>query len=215
MLIAPATGAGQAVVESVRLVADLDVGDAAAAVRVVYELAGLRPEDGSVPVRGLLFHGTALERVEAEGTTVTLDAASPRAPVARITVRPGRDGRATLDLRYRVAGAVAINGVEARVRIPVLAPGLPPADGTPGFFEGSVRGPAAWRVSEGFPSTVRRGEVPGAWAVDLPVVPAMVSLRARTDGTWRPGLAGLLDAVALAALVAFFVAAGRQMRREG
>lgn len=209
----PLASAAQPVVESVRLVADLDVADASVAVRITFELAGLGPDDAPVAVRALGFRGTTLERVESDGRVVELDLSTPLAPVGRIAVVPDREGRATLALRYRVAGAVDVDGTDARVRIPLLAPAVPPGDTGPGLFEATVTAPTEWRVAEGFPTTIRPGGASGTWTVDLAVVPAMVSLRAHTDGRWRPGLVGLLDGVALACLLGFFVVAGRYVAR--
>lgn len=195
------------------MVADVDVADASAAVRITLELSGLRAEDVPLTVRALGFHGAVPERLEVEGRAVALDASAPRTTVGRIAVEPDRDGRATVALRYRVAGAVDLGGADARVRIPLLAPAFPPAASGPGLFEATLRAPAEWRVTEGFPSTLRPGGSDGVWRVDLAVVPAMVSFRARTDGRWRPGLAGWLDVLALTALVGFFVVAGHHLAR--
>jgi hypothetical protein len=67
-------------------------------------------------------------------------------------------------------------------------------------------------VAEAFPTGLRPTDTPDVWAVELAVVPAVLSLRARTDGRWRPGLPALLDVAAVLVVVAFSVVGLRHLR---
>ena len=121
-----------------------------------------------------------------------------------------------LALTYRASSVLESDGRAVRVRIPVLT-GPPMAGGEPGGvdvvaleaaglgpvgFAATVDAPEAWRISDGFPTGLARG-ADGLLRAELPVAPAMVGLRARTDGGWSPGLPLLVDLVALSVLLAF------------
>jgi hypothetical protein len=79
-------------------------------------------------------------------------------------------------------------------------------------FHAELRAPSNWSVSEAFPTGLR--EAGGIYTVDLAVAPSVVSLRARTDGNWRPGVPLLIDVAALTILLAFIVIGLRWLRRE-
>jgi len=126
-------------------------------------------------------------------------------------VPAGADGPSTLRISYHVARAVTEKGGGVHGRIPVLSLDLPPLGGGADVFSTSLSLPAEWIMTEGFPTGFRPGDdgVPSV----TPVVPSMVSFRARSDGRWRPGLPLLIDVLmsALILLVGFF--GWRHLRR--
>ncbi len=113
---------------------------------------------------------------------------------------------------YAVTGAVTEEGARVRGHIPVLSVDLPPEAATPGLFRAELRLPPDWRVAEGFPTGLDATGTPGVYAVDLAVVPAVLSFRARSDGRWRPGLPALLDVAAVLLVAAFSVVGWRHLR---
>jgi hypothetical protein len=98
-----------------------------------------------------------------------------------------------------------------RARIPVLSVSLPPATDSGDVFWAAVTVPESWTVAEGFPTGFRERE-PGVFAVALPVVPSVVSLRGRTDGAWRPGVQLIVNLLVAAILVGFGLAGWRRFR---
>ena len=81
-----------------------------------------------------------------------------------------------------------------------------------GLFQGRVRVPAEWAVTEGFPTGLALGDEADVYAVALSVVPSVVTLRARADGRWGLALPLVLDLVALGVLLVTAVAGWRHMR---
>jgi hypothetical protein len=100
------------------------------------------------------------------------------------------------------------------VHVPVLNVALPPEAASPGLFHAELRLPSGWRVAEGFPTGLRAAEAADVWTVELAVVPAVVSLRARTDGRWRPALKDLLDVAALVLVAGFSLMGWRHLRAD-
>lgn len=226
----PASGAAQDPggwsVVSVRMTADLTADDGSAEVTLRYRLSGTPrgaplPLDRPIPVELLGFAGATVEEI----------AVGDRAPVVlwptrgshraaeidpRLAGGPGvgeAEGEVLpLQITYRVENAVARDGVDLRARLPVLSGPSPPESGPEAGFAATLRLPRAWRLSEGFPSTIRAEEA-GVWSATLPVTPAFVGFRARADGTWRPGLTVLVDAVTLAILAGFVAFGWRHLRR--
>ena len=224
---APSPAPAQATVRRARLVADLAGGGGDAQVRVEYRLvpgggpaAPARVEVlafGPASVEGFLVDGAAGtpgEGAAAPAVPVPLatEAGSMRAGTLALPPADPRSGEVAVALVYRVAGAVERSGAGVRVRLPVLVLDLPPEPGGGPRFEASVRLPAGWSVSGGFPTGLAEGP-DGAWEVRLPVVPSLVSLRGRSDGAWRPGLPEALDVLALAVLLAFGLVGWRHLRR--
>jgi hypothetical protein len=95
-------------------------------------------------------------------------------------------------LSYRVSGAVDLQDGAGRVRLPLLVLDLPQVGTTRSTFQTAIEVPEEWRVAGTFPAGLR-ATTPGLWSADLQVVPAFVSIRARPDGAWRPGLPWALD----------------------
>lgn len=206
---------GQTTVRSVRLFADLSPDDGGAEVRVEYLLA----VEGQPPLRfELLGFGAATAEAfwlgeRRTGTPIRLETESGTLRAADFTLTvadTGADFR--IDATYWIASAVERDGAEIRVRVPVLTLALPPASGIPGLFRAELRLPSGWAVSESFPTGLRSTD-DGAFAVELAAAPSVVSLRARTDGAWRPGLPFVLEVLTGLILGAFGVFGWRHLRK--
>ncbi len=203
----------------------VDDSGTSAEVHIEYQVGPLAFGQDRVDGRILLFEGTDVRSVMVDGAearvrltgdgaarAVSLPVGSVAGPSGGRPGRAGTDGPASLSVRYRVEGAVSIDddGARVRLRVPLLTLLAPPADTGPGLFQAELRLPDAWKVSEGFPTTLR-SDGSGGHTVTLPVVPALISARARTDGGWRPGLPGVLDMVAVFSLVGFFLVTRRHL----
>ncbi len=110
-----------------------------------------------------------------------------------------------------VHNARITTGEAVRVDIPVLTAALPPVRDAGDIFHADIRMPSIWFVTESFPTGLRPGP-DGSYTVDLPVAPSVITIRARTDGAWRPGAPLLLDALAGAILLAFVIVGWRHLR---
>jgi hypothetical protein len=88
-----------------------------------------------------------------------------------------------------------VTGETVRVHVPVLTVAFPPQSDAGNIFHAEVRVPSYWSVTEAFPTGLRQ-RTDGVFAVDLTASPSVISLRARTDGAWRPGVPLLLDVLA-------------------
>lgn len=205
LLWSAASLAAQEVV-SARLTAEVVEGSAAVDVRIAYELDGA--PDGPVRLEALGFGAATAESVEVEGVAGPITLAGESGSMRAATVDVRADGR--LLLRYRVPAAVEIDGPLVRVRLPVVVLDLPPATAGASVFEASLEIPPEWSVSGSFPTGLRL--VDEALTGELAVVPSVVSVRGRTDGAWRPGLATTFDALALLVLVGFGVVGWRHLR---
>lgn len=201
-----AVSLGAQEVVSARLTAEVVEGSAAVEVRIAYELDGA--PDGPVRLEALGFGAATAESVEVEGVAAPITLAAESGSMRAATVDAPADGR--LLLRYRVPAAVEIDGPVVRVRLPVVVVDLPPATAGGPVFESSLEIPREWSVSESFPTGLRL--VDGALTGELAVVPSVVSVRGRTDGAWRPGLATTFDGLALLILVGFGVVGWRHLR---
>jgi hypothetical protein len=227
----PGSACGQDAVRSVRLVVDLTEADGAARVRVAYDLA--TQAGATVSATALEFAGARVENVCVEGLDAPLQLERPRAlassvrlpPAAATPGSPGSPGTSGTSgasgtsapgrrvvATYEVPGAVIEDGPRIRAHVPVLSVDLPPEAASPGFFRAELHLPPGWRVAEGFPTGLDASATPGVYAVELAVVPAVLSLRARSDGRWRPGLPALLDAAAVALVAAFALLGWRHLR---
>jgi hypothetical protein len=208
------SAAAQGVVRAARLTVDVARSDVS--VRAEYELA-LEGDAGFVEVE-LLEHegatnivvlgpgGGPLDLRTASGTrrTGTVDLASAAVGGA------AAGGAASLTFRYDVPGAVRLEGGAVLVRVPVLSVSLPPAADAGDVFSATVRVPEGWTVSEGFPSGLR-GDGLGGYTTTLPVVPSMVSVRGRSDGTWRPSVNLIVEILAGTFLLGFALLGWRHL----
>ena len=210
--------AAQETVRSVRLLADLTAGDGSADVRVEYEL-DLGAAATSVPFEILGFGGATAERFELDDprrsvSLVPVSGSRREAAVLVSADAPG--GGVRVVARYRVEAAVAMDGAALRGHVPVLTVDWPPAQALPGLFGAELRVPAAWELSEGFPTglaeAVRGGEGARTYVVDLAVAPSVVSFRGRTDGARRPGMPLTLDVLAALLIAGFGLVGWRHLR---
>jgi hypothetical protein len=145
------------------------------------------------------FERMGIERIDRD--------ASPSGP------RLGPDSARTywrLAASYVVNNARITRGETVRVHIPVLTVALPPLRDVGDVFHAEVLVPSYWSVTDGFP-TALRSTADGMYAVDLAVAPSVISVRARTDGAWRPGLPVILDVLAGFILLAFVVIGWRHL----
>lgn len=208
------------VVRSARLVVEVPPEGMDVEVRIDYTVLAGEERAGPLRLEVLGFGPTSVEtvrveplRMEADAGAVRLipESGSMRAGELRLpTVASGADAVA-FSFVYRVAGAVERSGADVRVRVPVVVLDLPPEQGGSPVFHASVRLPEEWSVSGGFPT----GLAPtpeGPWEVNLRVVPALVSLRGRSDGTRRLGLPETLDALALIIILGFGLVGWRHLR---
>lgn len=208
-------------VRAARLTAEVGADGTDADVRVEYVLSGTDAAVESLPLEVLGVGPASVDsvRVEGAGRVAGPGGAIPLAPgsgsmraatLPRSALALAADG-ATVTLTYRVTGAVERSGAAVRIRLPVLVVDLPPEQGGGPVFHASVRIPEGWSVSGGFPSGLA-GTAEGAWETDLAVVPALVSLRGRSDGAWRPGLPEVLDVLALVVIFGFGLVGWRHLR---
>lgn len=221
VLLLAADASAQVTVRSARLVADLAADDGGAEVVVEYAL-GL-PSSAALRFELLAFGRATATKFwlgeERTGTPVALEGEGDAIRATELVLNlAGPADSLVLVARYRVEEAVEREGEAVRVHVPVLTVAAPPdvpgasgSSGEGGIFQAELLIPEGWRVSEGFPSGLRP-EGDGRWSVDLAVVPSVVSLRGRSDGSWRPGLPLALDAAATAVLLLFGVLGWRQLQ---
>lgn len=202
-----------ATVHAVSMAADLTTAPGVATVRVDYELNGVHPGD-SVPVSVLDFGPAVAEgfRVGGGGVPMALPRRHGAARSGSWPVTAGADGRAVLSVTYRVPGVGGDDHGRIVSHLPVLIVDRAPEEARPGLFHGSVQVPADWNVTEGFPTGLASGGEAGRYDVELSVVPAVVTLRARSDGRGALALPLVLDLVALSVLLVTAVAGWRHMR---
>jgi hypothetical protein len=206
-------------VVSARMVADLTADDGSADVTIRYVLSGTPrgaplPLDRTVPVELLGVADTRVAEVSVEGTGPVVlwpTRGVHRAAGVELPAGAAMGDTAALRISYTVEGAVPADGARLRGRVPVLSGPSAPAPGAGGGFEARLLVPPAWRLSEGFPSTLRAEEA-GVWSVALPVSPAFVGFRGRADGTWRPGLTLFVDVLTLTILTVFTFFGWRHLR---
>jgi len=138
-----------------------------------------------------------------------------RTGVARV---PPADSARRLELRirYTVRAAATLVGRDARYVVPVVAVGWPPPNPLPGTFRASVQLPAEMVAYEAFP-TVLAGlgggaAGPDAVALELSVLPAYVSLRARRGGAPLLTVPRVVDGSLMALLLILGIVGWRKMR---
>jgi hypothetical protein len=206
---------GQEHLVSARARVDFTEGDRAR-VAITYVVQAT-PESREVPLAGLLFG-------DVEISSVQVSIAGVESPVP-ITHQPGERLRASIPLgttaldggpvsfvlRYEVSGAAPFAGVR-ELRVPVLAVMWPPAEALPGIFRAELLLPPGLTVLGSFPSDLRQAEVGGPYVTELPVLPALLSLRV-TDGERRLRVTAILNAAVLVLLGVVLVGGWRYLRR--
>lgn len=220
-------------VRSVSVVADLASSDGSAAVHVEIEFTS--DDTAGVRIELLHFANTAADGFRAGSSDAPLTqfdtrtgsrayvlvarAAFERIGIERAGLVPSPTPRAgagsagtlwRLDATYVVNNASITRGESVLAHIPVLTVALPPPRDAGNVFHAEVRVPSSWSVSEGFPAGLRPDDA-GRYTVDLPVAPSVISVRARTDGAWRPGVPLLLDVAAGLILLAFLFIAWQRL----
>lgn len=189
-------------------------GDAREArVRVRYELEGVTA-GAAVPVSLLDFAAAGARdvRLGPEGSAVVIPVLRGAARGGHLASVRGADGNAVLEASYTVPVPAPDRSGTVRLRLPVLTVDLPPRDAGATRFRARVEVPEGWRAVEGFPTGITRVRG-GPPSVELPVVPSLVSLRLRPDGSWRPGPDLLLDLLAVAGLLVFAALGWRHLGR--
>jgi hypothetical protein len=213
----------QSAVHAVRLSVDIATDDGSAIVEVEIDLvvddtAGLRIEllgFGRGTTEGYLAGGSdgPLVRFEERSGSRQWIVVERDAFESHGLVRiAGADPVWRLRATYVVRNTRTTKGESVLVHVPVLTVALPPVRNAGDVFHADLRVPSNWSVSEAFPTGLR--DTGGVYTVDLAVAPSVVSLRARTDGAWRPGVPLLLDIAALTILLAFVLFGMRWLRGE-
>jgi hypothetical protein len=142
------------------------------------------------------------------------DAGAPRLeggielPAARATSE-----RLSLEVGYRVEGAVLEEGAGVRVVLPMLAVDWAPAEARPGMFQAEVALPGGMEAREIFPVTPTGGSTPGVARASLQVLPAVVQVRARPEGSLGLSLPGVLELLVLIVVIACGMMGLRFVRR--
>ncbi|MCG6958037.1 MAG: hypothetical protein LJF04_18765 [Gemmatimonadetes bacterium] len=208
---------GQGTVRSAHMVVDLSGAGSEARVRLEYLLDGV-PEGRPLGLSVLRFGAARVAEVRAGEEAVALRALPGVAAAATVTaVATDAPGSARVVLSYEVTNPVTAHEDQAlRGYLPVLTLDLPPEEARPGLFQAELILPGSWRLSDAFPTglapTAADGEA-GRWAVDLPVVPSVVSFRAHLDGRWHAGLPLILDLLAGAILLLFASLGWKHLRQ--
>lgn len=216
----PIPALAQSGTRAVELHADLTRNDGSAAVEIRIDFVPDDTADLNIELLGFGDGRTdGFRSPAADGPLIRFDRSSGSRQwtvIARSDMDRGVIERGDSLWRFRAAyvvrNAIVTKDGTVRVHVPVLTLALPPLRDAGNVFHAEVRVPSSWSVTEGFPTGLRATS-DGIFAVDLPVAPSVVSLRARTDGVWRPGLPLLLDGLAGVVLVAFLVIGWRYLRR--
>lgn len=208
----PPVSEGQATVRAAHLTADLRGTDGSASVTIRYELLGA--DELEVVDLELLGFGPAFADTVSvvDGARLLLRPVSGSRRRATARLPPAGDAaRKQVVLEYRALSAVELRDGTVRVRIPLVTVSLPPATDSATVFTATLDLPETWDVAEGFPSSLRERE-PGIYEATLPIVPSVVSLRGRTDGTWRPSVVLLADLMTALVLAWVALAGWRRLR---
>jgi hypothetical protein len=201
-------------VESAQMEADASAGDGAAQVTIHYTFVadggGALPLDVPIPVELLGFgEATAESFTVGAGRSVPLSVTGGTHRSGEIIPPSAVTGDALpIEVRYRVEHAIEVEDGRVRGRIPTLT--APPLVAGGAGFRAIVILPNQWSLLEGFPSGLRLNPS-GHYEVSLPVVPAMIGFRGRTDGRWRPGIPLLVDLLTLTILCGFAVFGWRHL----
>ena len=179
----------------------------AAHVSMNYRLE-LDPGTSAVPFTLLLFAPANVEeisaQVEGEVLPVRLTGAGAPRLEGEIALPAGvtSTGEVSLDVGYRVTDAVREDGAGVRVGLPMLAVDWAPAAATQGMVAREI-----------FPVTPSGGTTPGVARASLQVLPAVVQVRARPEGSLGLSLPGVLELLVLIVVIACGMAGLRFVRR--
>lgn len=190
----------------------------AASVSMNYRLE-LDPGTDAVPFTLLLFAPANVDEISAqidgEDLPVRMaDVATPRLEgEIELPAALASSGLMSLDVAYRVTDAVREDGAGVRVGLPMLAVDWAPAEARPGMFQADVVLPEGMVAREVFPVTPSGGRTPGVARASLQVVPAVVQVRARPEGSLGLSLPGVLELLVLIVVIACGMAGLRFVRR--
>ena len=190
----------------------------AAVVSMSYRLQVV-PETRVVPFTLLLFAPAHVEEISAQVDGEVLQVRMPGAGAPRLEgeielpAALGASGELSLDLGYRVEGAVREEGPGVRIVLPMLAVDWAPAEARPGVFQAEVALPGGMEAREIFPVTPTGGSTPGMARASLQVLPAVVQVRARPEGSVGLSLPGVLELLVLIVVIACGMAGLRFVRR--
>lgn len=198
--------------------ADVEPGESAH-VHLTYELS-VPAGTGSVPLTVLAPEPARIAnlqaRVQGAPATVSLPPSATAQRGGAVALVPRVEGAVRLELDYRVDGAVAGDAADRLVRIPILAVDWPPGDPLPGTFTARVRLPPDWVAYEAFPTAMgglaRAGTDPGPSVLELSVLPAYVTLRARLGSAPLLTVPRVADALVLLVFLGLGVVGWRKMR---
>ncbi|MDA0311326.1 MAG: hypothetical protein O2992_04325 [Gemmatimonadetes bacterium] len=204
----------QSTVRSARMYADLSPDDGGAEVRIDYELQ----TDGIAPLRFELL-GFGDSKAEGfwfgdrdTGVPMRLEAEVGSMRASEFSLNSAaEDGAFVFTARYWIADAVVRSGNRVTVNVPVLSVALPPSPDAEEVFGAEVVLPDGWAVSGSFPTGISQSAA-STFSVGLAVVPAVVTVRGRTDGVWRPDLALTLEVLAGLVLLVFGAFGIRHLR---
>lgn len=220
LMLAPGTAQGQSVLIEARARVD-----ATAPERIRVELDYLLDVVGrtdadahAIPLEGLAFRPAVVESVivavDGEPVPFSLEVSGAGRLTGRVPLRPGHAGRTRLRVAYDVTSG--FEGEDPyRIRIPLLVVGWSAAEALPGIFTAEALLASDLKVYESFPSGLTRaGEAGpvGRYTLDLPAVPALISIRATTGRVPFGGLVQILDGLVLVILAATAVLGFRYLR---
>ena len=181
----------------------------------------LEPDPGTsaVPFTLLLFAPANVEEISAQvdGEVLPVRLTGARAPrlegEIELPAALASSGQVSLDVAYRVTDAVREEGAGVRVGLPMLAVDWAPAEARPGVFQAEVTLPEGMVAREIFPVTPSGGTTPGVARASLQVLPAVVQVRARPEGSLGLSLPGILELLVLITVIACGMAGLRFVRR--
>ena len=192
---------------SALLVADATEADAR--VTITYSLrvpAGVE----RVPLTVLSPEPTALAALTVRPHARVRSSELPASPTAQrsgaLELEPSRQTEdLEIALSYTVTAATTADGDRSRVILPVVAVDWPPAQALPGTFRARVQLPLDMVAYEAFPTPsdglAREGTDPGPTELELSVLPAYVSVRARRGGAPALSVPGVADAAVVVLLL--------------
>lgn len=213
---AGAAGAGGQVI---RVEVSADARETGAALVSMNYRLELDPGTSAVPFTLLLFAPAHVEEISAqvEGDVLPVRLTGAGAPrlegEIELPAALASSGQVSLDVAYRVTDAVREEGAGVRVGLPVVAVDWAPAEATPGMFHAEVTLPEGMVAREIFPVTPSGGTTPGVARASLQVVPAVVQVRARPEGSLGLSLPGVLELLVLIVVIACGMAGLRFVRR--
>lgn len=213
------TGEARAGGRVIRVAVSADAREGGAALVSMNYRLEVAPETDAVPFTLLLFAPANVEEISAraEGEILPVSVTDARAPrlegEIELPAALASSGRVVLDVGYRVTDAVRAEGAGVRVGLPMLAVDWVPAEARPGVFQAEVALPEGMVAREIFPVTPSGGTTPGVARASLQVLPAVVRVRARPEGSLGLSLPGVLELLVLITVIACGMAGLRFVRR--